>query len=82
MPCSIEQPELVYRMSFVHAVTVMEAYLMYCAGLCWNMTGLLNAGCILPEVRTRQKNEKQSVREMELDMFRPSAQLCFPNDVS
>jgi hypothetical protein len=26
-----EQPELVYRMSFVHAVTVMEAYLMYCA---------------------------------------------------
>jgi hypothetical protein len=30
MPCSIEeQPELVYRMSFV--VTVMEAYLMYCA---------------------------------------------------
>lgn len=26
-----KQPELVYRMSFVHAVTVMEAYLMYCA---------------------------------------------------
>lgn len=33
-----EQPELVYRMSFVHAVTVMEAYLMYCAGLCWKRT--------------------------------------------
>lgn len=26
-----EQSELVYRMSFVHTVTVMEAYLMYCA---------------------------------------------------
>ncbi len=26
-----ELPEIVYRMSFVHAVTVMEAYLMYCA---------------------------------------------------
>ncbi|MDW8844583.1 hypothetical protein SD961_01535 [Erwinia sp. MMLR14_017] len=27
----IPQPELVYWMSYVHAVTVMEAYLMYCA---------------------------------------------------
>lgn len=70
-----EQPELVYRMSFVHAVTVMEAYLMYCA------RALLEHDWPLKRFRDEyylnservKKNKKQSVREMELDMFRPAA---------
>ena len=70
-----EQPELVYRMSFVHAVTVMEAYLMYCARAllehdwplkCFRDEYYLNSERV-------KKNKKQSVREMELDMFRPAA---------
>ena len=70
-----EQPELVYRMSFVHAVTVMEAYLMYCA------RALLEHDWPLKRFRDEyylnservKKNKKQSLREMELDMFRPAA---------
>ena len=62
-----EQPELVYRMSFVHAVTVMESYLMYCAGPCWNMTGPQTVqGCVLPEVQTNQKSGKHAARDMPL----------------
>ena len=71
-----EQPELVYRMSFVHAVTVMEAYLMYCA------RALLEED--LPLTRFRDefymksdkiKNPvKHAARDMALSLFRPAAQ--------
>ncbi|VTM94043.1 Uncharacterised protein [Raoultella planticola] len=69
-----EQPELVYRMSFVHAVTVMEAYLMYCA------RALLEHDWPLKRFRDEyylksddKKNKKVSACEMELHMFRPAA---------
>ncbi|HBW4287341.1 TPA: hypothetical protein MI944_22495 [Klebsiella pneumoniae] len=70
-----EQPELVYRMSFVHAVTVMEAYLMYCA------RALLEHDSPLKRFRDEyylkservKKSEKHSACEMELHMFRPAA---------
>lgn len=69
-----EQPELVYRMSFVHAVTVMEAYLMYCARALlehdWPLKRFRDEYYLKSDVK---KNEKQSAREMELDMFRPAA---------
>lgn len=69
------QPELVYRMSFVHAVTVMEAYLMYCARALlehdWPLCRFL-VEYYLKSERVK-KNEKQAAREMELDMFRPAA---------
>ncbi|WP_396015951.1 hypothetical protein [Escherichia coli] len=71
-----EQPELVYRMSFVHAVTVMEAYLMYCA------RALLEEDFPLTRFRDefymksdKIKNPvKHAAREMALSMFRPAAQ--------
>ena len=70
-----EQPELVYRMSFVHAVTVMEAYLMYCARSLlehdWPLKRFRDAYYLKSE--RVKKNEKQSVREMELDMFSAEA---------
>lgn len=70
-----EQPELVYRMSFVHAVTVMEAYLMYCA------RALLEHDWPLKRFRDEYymksdkiKNPaKHAAREMELSLFRPAA---------
>lgn len=70
-----EQPELVYRMSFVHAVTVMEAYLMYCA------RALLEHDWPLKRFRDEyylkservKKKDKQSACEMKLHMFRPAA---------
>ena len=70
-----EQSELVYRMSFVHTVTVMEAYLMYCARALlehdWPLCRFL-VEYYLKSERVK-KNEKQSAREMELHMFRPAA---------
>jgi len=70
------QSELVYRMSFVHAITVMEAYLMYCA------RALLEHDWPLKRFRDeyymqskRIKNlEKYAVRDMDLSLFRPAAQ--------
>lgn len=75
-----EQPELVYRMSFVHAVTVMEAYLMYCA------RALLEEDFPLTRFRDefymksdKIKNPvKHAAREMALSMFRPAARILFP----
>lgn len=71
-----EQPELVYRMSFVHAVTVMEAYLMYCArallGHDWPLKRFRDAYYMKSK---RIKNpEKHAAREMDLSLFRPAAQ--------
>ena len=70
-----EQPELVYWMSFVHAVTVMEAYLMYCARALlehdWPLKRFRDEYYLKPE--RIKKKQKQYVREMELDMFRPIA---------
>lgn len=70
-----EQPELVYRMSFVHAVTVMEAYLMYCARALlehdWPLQRFRDAYYLKSE---RIKNpEKHAALEMALSMFRPAA---------
>lgn len=70
-----EQPELVYRMSFVHAVTVMEAYLMYCA------RALLEHDWPLKRFRDefymksdKIKNPlKHAAREMDIDLFRLAA---------
>ncbi|WP_313107864.1 MULTISPECIES: hypothetical protein [Pseudescherichia] len=71
-----EQPELVYRMSFVHAVTVMEAYLMYCARALlehdWPLKRFRDAYYIKSK---RIKNpEKNAALNMELSMFRTAAQ--------
>ncbi|MBC3947882.1 hypothetical protein H8S21_21375 [Erwinia persicina] len=69
-----EQPELVYRMSFVHAVTVLEAYLLYCA------RALLEHDWPLKRFRDEyyleldiKKTDKQAARGMELSLFRPAA---------
>lgn len=70
-----EQPELVYRMSFVHAVTVMEAYLMYCARALLEHDWPLNRyfeEFYLPFARA-DKKVKQAAREMPLSKFRPVA---------
>ncbi|PTA87959.1 hypothetical protein C9415_25710 [Kluyvera sp. Nf5] len=69
------QPELVYRMSFVHALTIMEAYLMYCARALlehdWPLQRFRDAYYLKS---TRIKNpEKHAALEMELSMFRPAA---------
>ena len=70
-----EQPELVYRMSFVHAVTVMEAYLMYCARALlehdWPLERYFEE-YYLPFARA-DKKEKQAACEMPLSRFRPVA---------
>lgn len=69
------QPELVYRMSFVHAVTVMEAYLMYCARALlehdWPLERYFEE-YYLPFARA-DKKDKQAAREMPLSEFRPVA---------
>ncbi|EKN3387392.1 hypothetical protein OU757_004232 [Yersinia enterocolitica] len=69
------QPELVYRMSFVHAVTVMEAYLMYCARALlehdWPLERYFEV-YYLPFARA-DKKEKQAARKMPLSTFRPVA---------
>ena len=70
-----EQPELVYRMSFVHAVTVMEAYLMYCARALlehdWPLTRFRDEFYMKSD---RIKNPvKHAAREMELSLFKPAA---------
>lgn len=70
-----DQPELVYRMSFVHAVTVMEAYLMYCARALlehdWPLTRFRDEFYMKSD---RIKNPvKHAAREMELSLFRPAA---------
>ncbi|MBP2834751.1 hypothetical protein J8658_01880 [Dickeya zeae] len=69
------QPEIVYRMAVVHAVTVMEAYLMYCARALlehdWPLKRYLE-GYYLPLVRAK-KEDRQTAREMPLSEFRPVA---------
>lgn len=69
------QPELVYRMSFVHAVTVMEAYLMYCARALlehdWPLKRYFEE-YYLPFAKA-EKKEKQAARELPLSRFRPVA---------
>ncbi|MDM3101752.1 MULTISPECIES: hypothetical protein [Citrobacter] len=70
-----EQPELVYRMSFVHAVTVMESYLMYCARALlehdWPLKRFRDAYYLKSK---RIKNpEKHAARDMPLSLFRPEA---------
>lgn len=71
-----EQPELVYRMSFVHAVTVMEAYLMYCARALLEHDWPLKRFRDVYYMRSKRiKNpEKLAAREMDLSLFRPAAQ--------
>jgi len=76
-----EQPELVYRMSFVHAVTVLEAYLMYCARALlehdWPLERYFEE-YYLPFARA-DKKEKQAAREMPLSKFRPVARNVVSN---
>ncbi len=71
-----EQPELVYRMSFVHAVTVMEAYLMYCARALlehdWPLKRFRDAYYM--ESKRIKNPEKHAARDMDLSLFRPAAQ--------
>ena len=70
-----ELPEIVYRMSFVHAVTVMEAYLMYCAKALlehdWPLERYFEA-YYLPFARASKK-EKLATSKMPLSRFRPVA---------
>lgn len=69
------QPEIVYRMSFVHVVTVMESYLMYCARALlehdWTLERYIEE-YYLPFARA-DKKEKQAARERPLSTFRPVA---------
>lgn len=69
------QPELVYRMSYVHAVTIMEAYLMYCARALleheWPLRRFLDA-YYLQSGRISNK-DKQEARDMDISLFRPAA---------
>ncbi|POE07494.1 hypothetical protein BV921_19025 [Pectobacterium odoriferum] len=68
-------PELVCRMSFVHAVTVMEAYLMYCARALlehdWPLDKYLQE-YYLPFAKA-DKKKKLAARDMPLSKFRPVA---------
>jgi len=72
-----EQPELVYRMSFVHAVTVMEAYLMYCARALlehdWPLRRFLVEYYLKSAPRVSNK-DKLAARTMNIAQFRPAAQ--------
>lgn len=72
-----EQPELVYRMSFVHAVTVMEAYLMYCARALlehdWPLKRFRDAYYLKSNTKRIKNTDKQAAREMSLSLFRPAA---------
>lgn len=76
-----DQPELVYRMSFVHAVTVMEAYLMYCARALlehdWPLERYFEE-YYLPFARA-DKKEKQAARKMPLSSFRHVARNVVAN---
>ncbi|HHO9701273.1 hypothetical protein [Citrobacter braakii] len=71
-----EQPELVYRMSFVHAVTVMDAYLIYCARALlehdWPLRKFLVEYYLklAPRVSTK---DKLTARTMDIAKFRPTA---------
>ena len=71
-----EQPELVYRMSFVHAVTVMEAYLMYCARALlehdWPLRQFLDEFYLKSAPKVSNK-EKLAARTMDIDLFRKAA---------
>ncbi|MFF6013477.1 hypothetical protein [Rahnella sp. R3(2024)] len=71
------QPELVYRMSFVHAVTVMEAYLMYCArallGHDWPLRRFQDEYYLKSNTKRIKNTDKQVAREMSLSLFRPAA---------
>ncbi|QEM94345.1 hypothetical protein FEI17_27360 (plasmid) [Kosakonia radicincitans] len=82
-----EQPELVYRMSLVHAVTVMEAYLMYCARALlehdWPLKRYFEK-YYMPFAKA-EKKEKKAAREMPLSRFRAVARrvvasMTFHND--
>ena len=72
-----KQPELVYRMSFVHAVTVMEAYLMYCARALlehdWPLKRFRDAYYLKSNTKRIKNTDKQDAREMSLSKFRPVA---------
>ncbi|WP_426768806.1 hypothetical protein [Erwinia aphidicola] len=72
-----EQPELVYRMSFVHAVTVMEAYLLYCARALlehdWPLKRFRDEYYLKLEIKGVKKPDKQAALGMELSLFRPAA---------
>ncbi|WP_187488599.1 hypothetical protein [Duffyella gerundensis] len=69
------QPELVYRMSLVHAVTVMEAYLMYCARALleheWPLRRFRDA-YYLQSGRINNR-AKQAAGGMDISMLRPAA---------
>lgn len=71
-----EQPELVYRMSFVHAVTVMDAYLIYCARALlehdWPLRRFLIEFYLKSAPRVSNK-EKLAARTMDIAKFRPMA---------
>ncbi|WP_432369294.1 hypothetical protein ACRPH4_22880 (plasmid) [Pantoea allii] len=71
------QPEIVYRMSYVQAVTVLEAYLLYCARALleheWPLRRFLEAFYLCSD--RVSKNDKQVARDMDLELFRPLARL-------
>lgn len=71
-----EQPELVYRMSFVHAVTVMDAYLIYCATALlehdWPLRRFLVEYYLKSAPRVTNK-DKLAARIMDIDKFRSKA---------
>lgn len=75
-----EQPELVYRMSFVHAVTVMEAYLLYCARALlehdWPLKRFRDEYYLKSDIKGVKKTDRQAARGMELSLFRPAAINC------
>jgi len=79
----VEQPELVYRMSFVHAVTVMEAYLMYCARALlehdYPLKRFRDAYYLKSNTKRIKNTEKQAAREMPLSKFRPVARKIVEN---
>lgn len=69
------QPELIYSMSYVHVVTVMEAYMMYCARALlehdWPLRRFLNT-YYLSSRRVGNK-DKQAAMDMDISLFRPVA---------
>jgi hypothetical protein len=79
-----EQPELVYRMSFVHAVTVMEAYLMYCARALLEHDSPLKRFRDEYYLKSERVKKAKSIQRVRWNFICSGrcAQLCFPNDVS
>lgn len=73
------QCELVYRMSFVHAVTVLEAYLMYCAIALlehdWPLRRFIKEFCLNSGFVSKER--KKEAHEMSLTQFRPLAKSIF-----